>query len=534
MALLVLAAMRRLTERTARSRTELALVVEAVPYGFLELDGELCISKLSLRAAAILGLERRGLPRTHFPQLFAAEDRAAVEDHLRGATRPNTGEAIITGEIRRETRAEIEATLPREKGAARRLVLVAATIGGSPDRIAVLIRDVTETRAAQAQLRESERLATIGSLASGVAHELNNPLSAIATFARTIDVSGLAAADVEAVRAIGDEALRAGGIVRNLLGFARKRQPERKPVAVGPIIERALVLRRYELRKDRVAVELDCPPDLPLVEGDDQQLLQVMLNLVVNAQQAMAERGGDERRLTIRVRGSLAAGLTIAVEDTGPGIPPDILPRLFEPFFTTKPEGVGTGLGLSLCEGIIAEQGGRVWAENRPEGGARFVVELPEVVALGQAVTRPSGTRAVAIAPQRILVADDDDGSRRALQRVLTKLGHQVEAVSDGLSALDRLRAETFDVVVSDLHMPGLSGMNLFYAVVAERPDVARRFLFVSGDTVSQEVRTFVERVGQPMLRKPYEIEALQHVLARVVTGDVRARASGTVLPPMP
>ena len=529
MALLAVNVLGRVTERAMRRRTELALVVDAMPYGFVELDAELSIHRITRRAAQLFGLERRGLRRTPFASLFVPEHQERVEAHLRdvqGLVEVGRSDTVAdTGS--EEDRAEVEAGVRRTDNTAQTVVVLAAPLAGQGDRLAVIVRDVTAERLVQERLRQSERLSTIGTLAAGVAHELNNPLAAIATFTHTIDTSQLSSEDLEAVQAIGHEAQRAGGIVRNLLGFARRRQAERKPVSIVPIVERVVTLRRYEFRKDSIDLEVDCPSELPLFIADEQQMQQVILNLVVNAHHAMLEQPTEGRRLTIRARGGAASGLTVAVEDTGPGIPAEILGRLFEPFFTTKTGGAGTGLGLSVSHGIIGEHGGRIWAENREEGGARFVIELSDVV---EPSASPQATAAarplIEIGSQRILVADDDEGNRRALQRVLKQLGHVVETAVDGRSALERLAQNHFDIVISDLHMPGMSGPELFRAVESERPELAKRFLFMSGDTVSQEARTFLETVGQPALRKPYEIEELQQVLARLASGDVRARAS--------
>jgi signal transduction histidine kinase len=226
------------------------------------------------------------------------------------------------------------------------------------------------------ELVHIEKLSAIGELASGVAHEINNPLTTILGLAQLM----LGRADVpapvrERIALVADEASRAAGIVQNLLMFARHYPPERRPCSLVDAVHRVIALKSYQLEHDKIAVTLDLAEDLTVVWADENQMQQVLLNLVQNAHQAMARRSG-ERALTVRLR-LRDDRVVIEVIDTGPGIPPQLLSRIFDPFFTTKPPGEGSGLGLSVSYGIVAQHGGRLYAENRPEGGAVFVVELP-------------------------------------------------------------------------------------------------------------------------------------------------------------
>ncbi|MBI3635294.1 MAG: GAF domain-containing protein [Candidatus Rokubacteria bacterium] len=236
-------------------------------------------------------------------------------------------------------------------------------------------RQLTELQRAQAQLVHAEKLSAVGELASGVAHEINNPLTTILGQAHLLLADpGLSGPLRDRLTVIADETSRAARIVQNLLLFARHYQPERRPCSLADQVRRVLDLKGYQLEQDSVDVVTefaDCPP----VWADENQIQQVVLNLVQNAHQAMAKHSGH-RVLTVRVR-ALARGAAIDVLDTGPGIPADVLPRIFDPFFTTKAPGEGSGLGLSVSYGIIAEHRGRLSATNRPEGGAAFVIELP-------------------------------------------------------------------------------------------------------------------------------------------------------------
>ncbi len=233
-------------------------------------------------------------------------------------------------------------------------------------------------RRTQRQLVQAEKLSAVGALASGIAHEVNNPLCIINARAELLLRKGdVAEPTREAIRIVADESKRAAQIVKNLLRFAREDVPDRRPASLGDLVRRVLELTAYDLKRAQVRVETDLGP-CAAVWIDENQIQQVLLNLVQNAQQAMARQPG-ERVLTVTVRDG-HHGARVDVLDTGPGIPDDVLPRVFDPFFTTKSEDEGTGLGLSVSYGIVAEHGGRLSAANRPDGGARFTIELPKNV----------------------------------------------------------------------------------------------------------------------------------------------------------
>jgi two-component system NtrC family sensor kinase len=221
----------------------------------------------------------------------------------------------------------------------------------------------------------AEKLSAVGELASGVAHEINNPLTTILGLAQLLlSRSDMTPAVQERIALVADEASRAAGIVQNLLMFARHYPPERRPCSLVQVVHRVIALKSYQLEHDKIRVTTDLA-DGPTVWADENQMQQVLLNLVQNAHQAMARQPG-ERMLTVRVR-PRDGRVSVEVLDTGPGIPSHLLSRIFDPFFTTKPPGEGSGLGLSVSYGIVGQHGGRLSAENRPEGGAMFVVELP-------------------------------------------------------------------------------------------------------------------------------------------------------------
>ena len=299
------------------------------------------------------------------PDLLPSAQQAVRGDHIRGfvcVPIRTRGRLIGTLSLGRQTDDPFDDA---------EVALLEATAG----QIAIAL----DRARLSSELVHAEKLSAVGELASGVAHEINNPLTTILGLSTLLlDRQDVPAAARARIAMISDEASRAARIVQSLLLFARHYPPERRPCSLAESVERVLELKGFQLEFDKVRVETDfgdCPPVL----ADENQLQQVLLNLVQNAQQAMAQNAGD-RLLTIRIRPRVDV-VAIELLDTGPGIPPEVLPRIFDPFFTTKPPGEGSGLGLSVSYGIIAQHGGRLYAENRPEGGAAFVIELPSTPA---------------------------------------------------------------------------------------------------------------------------------------------------------
>jgi CheY-like chemotaxis protein len=317
-----------------------------------------------------------------------------------------------------------------------------------------------------------------------------------------------------AVDTIHQEALRAAKIVSHLLTFARQRSAERTDADLNAIVTDTLALRRYALHAAQIELDVLLDPDLPRTWADPFQLQQVVLNLLGNAEQALAERNGT-RRITVWTRRD-GEQLVIGVADTGPGVPPEQRDRIFNPFYTTKPVGQGTGLGLSISDGIVREHGGQIRVESQPGEGATFLVELPLLTAAPQ-------TRAAAPAPhpvpapgRRLLVVDDETAMRSAISTFLTTLGHTVTAASGGVEARALLEANEYDVVLLDLRMTDLGGDTLYEELRDRDPRHARRVVFVTGDVQSDQTRRFLERAGRPVVGKPFQLDDLATVIAGV------------------
>ena len=365
---------------------------------------------------------------------------------------------------------------------------------------------------------QAGKLSAVGQLVSGVAHELNNPLSVIIGYGQllkgkplTPDVRG----PLEMMVAQGE---RMAKIVQGLLLFSRQRKPERAPVDLPAVLEQTLALRATRLRLSGIHVELDHAPGVPPAEGDVHQLQQVFLNLLLNAEHAILAGGkGDTIRVRTRERKENGrSSVVVEFEDNGSGIPPEVMPRIFEPFFTTKKVGEGTGLGLSVSYGIVQQHGGRLTAESVPDRTV-FTLELPSVAPAEPARQAASPRHAGVFGfGRRALVVDDEPGMVELLTALLKDTGWQVEVASTGRSALERVRATRFDIVLSDIRMPDGSGEDFYRAVVREQPALAKRFVFMTGDTANPSAWQFLEAEKVPVLEKPFTAESLFRVLERL------------------
>lgn len=409
---------------------------------------------------------------------------------------------------------QFESVVVRKDGERRHITITYSCPQRSRE-VLCLIRDATEEKQLQYQLVQSEKMGAIGQLVSGVAHELNNPLASITAFAQLMLSDGnLTAEDRHATDVIASESRRAARIVHNLLTFARQHKAEKTYADINQVIENTLELRGYDWSVRGIQIERSYADPPPSTMADAYQLQQVILNLVTNAEQAMAGVERAHHRLTVRTRRD-GETIRIEVEDTGPGIPPDGLERIFNPFYTTKAVGHGTGLGLSISLGIISEHGGRIWAENVLGAGAKFCVDLPRVA---PPAGSDSTVSAPALAPPqglKILVADDEAPIREALSRFLERSGHVVVAVDSGNSALAAVRDQVFDTIFLDIRMPDISGQNVFEQWQDERPELARRVVFLSGDIVGADLQRFLSGTGQPFIAKPFDLDVVLQVLNR-------------------
>ena len=413
--------------------------------------------------------------------------------------------------------ADYPVRLLRDDGAPLWVEVTARAARGADGEMHVeaLVRDVSERRRLDDRAREfyqqllqAEKMAALGQTVSGVAHELNNPLATILNWAERLAERPLDDVARRGVNVILGEADRAARIVRNLLTFARKRQSTRAMVDINEIVRETLALRAYEQRVSNISVTTDLASAVPSVFADGHQIQQVLLNLVINAEQAMSAAHG-RGALAVQTRHDPeAATLSIDVSDDGPGIPPEIATRIFDPFFTTKQVGEGTGLGLTVAYAIVQEHGGRLRVEPRA-GGTSFVVDLPVSVAAAPAPLRPAAPAMDAVRGASVLVVEDELPLAAAVTEALADAGLEVVHAADGEEALARLRQATFDAIVCDLKMPRVDGRTLYRAIASATPALARRVIFVTGDVADSEVERFLADTGCRWLAKPFRLADL-------------------------
>ena len=414
-------------------------------------------------------------------------------------------------------RAEVQVTLP---GGATRVVALAASRLPEADPPSVLLigRDMTQERELRVRLMESDRLAAVGELVAGVAHEVNNPLSSISAFAQLLlRETTLAPSQRESIEVIRAETMRASQVVKDLLAFARRSEPQRAPLDVNGVVARTVRMRQYQFSEASVVVETELADDLPSVMGDARQLQQVCLNLLTNSVQAMAPHGG-----TLRVRTFSADGaVVLEVSDSGTGIPAHVRAHIFEPFFTTKQEGEGTGLGLSVSYGIISAHRGTIEVTESSSMGTTFRVTLPAVSTPPSDADGPNEntpfTLRSPLAGIRLLFVDDEPALRNGMEAFGKMRGFSVVAAADGVAALQAARTGGVDAVVCDLRMPGMDGYAFHEQLRVERPGLAARTVFITGDVVTSISRGSVSR--QPVLTKPFSFDKIEEALIAVMRG---------------
>jgi len=496
----------------ATAERNLRLVMESVPDAITVLDREGRMTDLNPPARAMMVREGKLQSGNLFDSL---DDDAAKIVRAKLA-------AAFQGEVQR-----FDLPFLRGDGMRGHSTVVYAPVreGGRVTRVLALVRDVTDQKRTEAQLQQAEKLAAMGQLVSGVAHEINNPAAIISGFAQTLLLDELKPDHREMVQMVYDEATRIGRITSNLLAFARAGSQQRALVDVNDLVRRTFALRSYHLSTLNIAVLLELDPQEPKIWADASELQQMLLNLLINAEQALMTIEGT-RTITVRSRPD-ETELRLEMADSGPGIGADIRGRIFDPFFTTKPEGLGTGLGLSICYGIAQEHGGRIWVESEPGKGATFIVTIPrDPRQEGQQVAAPPLPPQPAMGPLSVLVIDDETALRNALLRFLQRRGIQGQGVSDGAEALRVLKEHDFHVIISDVRMPGMAGREFIERLRRERPELVARLIFSTGDTFAPDTAALLQEVGAPTVTKPFDFAALERVVREVAAQGARPQAS--------
>ncbi|PYP37416.1 MAG: hypothetical protein DMD48_11285 [Gemmatimonadetes bacterium] len=503
----------RFFEMVRRAKEQWETAFDALSEGIAVVDDEGRVRRANRALADLLGAPLPNVVGVHLGAALLGKSHALLEvlDAARRGDRP--------------------APLIARSEQLRRTVRVNAALisGATPEQsVVVLIEDVTEQQALETQLVQSEKLAAVGQLVSGVAHELNNPLTSIAGLSEfLLEQKELGKKDRGHLQVIQEQAERAGRIVRNLLTFARKGSAERIPVDLNDVIRRTLALTAYELKLKDVTVERELSGALPEVFGDRHGLQQVVLNLVTNAAHAVADNP-RERPREITVSTWFDGQVHLRVADTGPGISDEIAQSIFTPFFTTKEPGKGTGLGLSITYSIVESHGGQISLEPRgPRGGAAFRVDLPPAPAdaVRPALTPVHGTPAVnagagggAPAVKRtILLVDGDPAVQRTIKALFARDGHDVEVAGDPQHALALAQRGSFDLVITDARAmaPGKRGVLLAEELVTTLPALRDRIIVATGD-VRPATEETLARLGVRYVRKPFNLRDLRVEAARL------------------
>jgi PAS domain S-box-containing protein len=392
------------------------------------------------------------------------------------------------------------------------------------DGIVINARDISEAKDAEEEivrhrenLHQREKLAAMGSLLAGVAHELNNPLSIVVGRATMLQEQAVD----EGTRSVADKiraaAERCARIVRTFLSMARQRKPEQIALSINSVLNDCVEMLGYGLRTAGITVEKHLAVDLPSISGNADQLHQVFLNLIVNAQQAM-ETQPLPRRLRI-VSDRYEDSVRIRIVDNGPGVAAAIRSRIFDPYFTTKPPGGGTGVGLAVSLGIVESHNGSLTVECPPEGGSVFQVLLPNQVSDGQPEHPPTALLEPASPTgPRLLIVDDEPEVGALLADILRDYAAGIEVAASGQEALQLLAKGEFDAILTDLRMPEMDGPTLYRQIEQRWPQRARLVVFITGDALSPTVQTFLAGTGQPYLEKPFVPAEVRKIVQDLVS----------------
>ena len=511
----------RLFARVKQKEEEYRTLVESAPIAVVSVDAGGRVTYANPAVADLTGLDHRTLIGASPHDLAVPEDRGGLSAALNGAMRDGTGRGV-------------EFRVPHTDGRARFAsaeVRALRSGGGKPTGVLLLARDVSREQDLQTKLAQAERLNSIGRMVSGVAHELNNPLAGILGYAQLSlqqPPEQWSRADLAKIEA---NAQRCKRIVENLLTFARQSRMERQPESLNAVIDSVVNLNEYVIRLDGVEIARDLDARVPPVPIDVGRWQQVFVNLAQNAREAMVESATAVRRITFRTR-LRADAVEVRVEDTGPGISADLVARLFEPFVTGRASG--TGLGLSLVYGIVAEHGGTVTAESEPGRGATFILRLPLPPARAPEASasppEPGARGPLTGHGRRVLVVDDEQVVRELVARVLERHGYEVDSARDEAEARRHVGAARYDVMLLDFLLPDADGLTIHDRLVTDDPGLSGRAIFLTGGGQRQE-ETFTSR-GLPYLLKPFDIRALAAMVQRMAgEGPPRQAAEAVEAP---
>lgn len=492
----------RLFELVRSTEAQYRTLFRDLPVAVLALDEAGRIRSMNPAASRIFGRAEAELRARSLIDLAHPEQRQELEQLLAEAQGGST-----------PPRRDVRFLHPdgSERMTGLNLAPLEAEGGGT---VLAAIRDVTDEDLLRRSLIQTEKMAAMGFLLSGIAHELNNPLAGIRAALQLV-MDDAEPKHRELLQMALREADRASRIIQGVRDFGRKSAGRRERLCLNALGERVGELRAYALRNQNIELIARYDRGIPEVSADPEELLQAIMNLVQNAEHAVRAKPVGVRRITLTTR-PRDGGVEFAVADTGPGIPAEIRERVFDPFFTSKAPGEGTGLGLTVVHAIVEGHGGRIELDETPGGGATVRLWLPP--ARPEPSAQPTSDTTVAASPAglRVLMVEDESTIRDVMRRWCDRQKVGLTLATDGERALEAIRDAEFDVVLLDLRMPGMDGRTLFRTLERERPELAARVVFVTGDAVTGGTRDFLQRAGRPVLHKPFDLRTLAERLLEV------------------
>lgn len=500
-------------EALKRSEENLKAYLENAPDAIFLSDLEGTFLYGNKKAEEIIGYKREKLVGKSFLKL-----NLLPEEYLGKA-----GEALALN-VRGEPASPEEFELVRKDGSRVWVEINSVPLKQAEATVVLgFVREITERKQMEEERKELEqkaqmesRLASLGLLASGVGHEINNPLTGVIGYAQLLlgrDIPEDIRKDVES---INKEAQRVASIVKKLVAFARYQKPQRTYASISDIVAATVDLLAHQLETSNIQTNLHLDPNMPWTIADIGQLQQVFLNIIINAETEMRLAHG-KGKLSIKTE-KTDNTIRVSFKDDGLGIAKENLEKIFDPFFTTREVGEGTGLGLSICHEIIAEHGGSIYAESKSGNGATFIVELPVVAEEKHPqAAKPVAEEAARAAGARILVVDDERLILHFVSQVLTDEGHEVETVDNAQDALGKIESERYSLILLDIKMPGMSGIELYNHLKKTAQSLARRVVFITGDVMGAETTAFLSRIKAPRIDKPFGAEQLKSEINRML-----------------
>jgi two-component system NtrC family sensor kinase len=491
-------------------------VFNSIGEGVLTLDLRGRITGMNRSATALLGVEEEDIHPEMWDQVLQIPDA-----HAR---------AVLWKTFENLERTELNTEVVVPGGSSLSCSISLSPLEGEDLNcmgFAVILKDRTAQLEMERNLIQMEKLNSLGKLVAGFAHELNNPLTSVIGFAQLLLGNRNESAVHEEVSVIHSHALRCKKIIDNLLTFARESVPEKKAIQLNDVVRNTFDLLGYQLQREQIRVTLNLDEKLERVKADPSQIQQVLVNLMENSRFELCRKEG-ERRIIIETR-EHEGGAMIRISDSGPGIPAHSLDRIFDPFFTTKPIGEGTGLGLSLSFGIVQEHGGRLHVSNAPSGGAVFEIRLP-IASKGGSEQKRTEAHVEKTVPRfgdkapKVLIVDDEVEVCRLVEKVLSREGIEVESALNGEEALEALQNASYDLLLLDVRLPDINGLDLEADLIERWPEYKKRILYVTGDVVDGKGGpSAASKIDDcSLITKPFDVEVLKSKVLEALTINTR------------